>query len=270
MISTCSYQQPHKPNRTHCTNSKPNNLFSLLLVALTSMLMATVSLAASYPTENRPAEKSLAESRLVQVSATGKASSAPDFLTLNVQLEESQSSLSKAKREIDKSFDLLLKATKKTGISTRDIQAAYIQNYPQYRWNDGKRYYEGERVVRNIKIKLEDIGQYGELVNGIMQIEAAQVQGTEFGFNNPQALYDEALTEALKLARHKAELMVHTLGSKLGPVYAISEGNRVMMPQPVQPRLAMLESAKSSAPAAPMLVQDETVRVEISVTFLID
>lgn len=245
----------------HQPVQKPTHSWLGLLVFIASLqaLASTQAVA-----ENNPVGL-----RFVEVSASGEVTASPDYLKLNLRLEHTASNLGKAKKNIDQDFKQLLKVADTLKIKREDIEAAHIENAPQYQWNNGKRHYKGERVVRSIHISLRKLDDYGQLVHQLMQIDSIRVQNTQLKFNNRQALLNQAMVNALELAHTKANLMATTLSATLGKVLSIQEGMANRNPGPMYARARMMSDASIEAEAAPapMLVQPQTLRSDVTVMF---
>ena len=202
----------------------------------------------------------------VQVAASGEVKAKPDHMVLNVSIQATERTLVKAKAEVDKGFSQAMKAASSLGIPEKDIEAARIHNYPQYRWHDGSRTYQGEQVTRDMHITLRNMDQYGELVHKLMKDNRIQVNNTEFRFSNRTKLEHQALKQALLAAKQKATLMANTMDMQLGRVLVMTEGHS-QIPTPMYRMEAMAMAAAPKEKAAPMLVQEQTISSRVEVRF---
>ena len=203
----------------------------------------------------------------VQVSAQGEVKAKPDHMVLNLSINATEKTLSRAKSKVDKGFRHAMRVAASLNIPESDIDAARINNYPQYRWHDGTRSYQGEQVSRDMHITLHNMEQYGELVNKLMKENLIQVNNTEFRFSDRTKLEHQALQQALLAARQKATLMAETMEMTLGTVLVMTEGHS-QMPQPMYHRMEAMAMADSPrAKSAPMLVQEQTINSRVEVRF---
>lgn len=230
---------------------------ALIAVPATTLMLIASPLVAA---DSHPAPA------YVQVSASGEVKAKPDHMVLNLSIQATERTLAKAKADVDKGFNHAMKVAKSLDIPERDIDAARIHNYPQYRWHDGTRSYQGEQVSRDMHITLRDMEQYGELVHKLMKDNRIQVNNTEFRFSHRSKLEHQALRQALLAARQKATLMADTMDMQLGKVLVMTEGHS-QMPQPMYRMEAMAMADAPRAKAAPMLVQEQTISSRVEVRF---
>ena len=233
-------------------------LKALIAVPATSLMLMLSPLSAADTA-------ALATPSYVQVAASGEVKAKPDHMVLNIAIQATERTLAKAKAEVDRGFQHAMKVADSLGIPEKGIDAARIHNYPQYRWNDGTRSYQGEQVTRDMHITLHNMEQYGELVHKLMKDNRIQVNNTEFRFSNRTRLEHQALKQALLAAKQKATLMADTMDMQLGEVLVMTEGNS-HMPAPMY-REAMVMADAPRAKAAPMLVQEQTISSRVEVRF---
>lgn len=202
----------------------------------------------------------------VQVTGTAEVAAQPDYLRLHLTMTDTRDSLAKTRDSISKGMKQLLQVCKDMKIADKDIDASRISNYPQYEWTDNGRQYRGERIDRPVTITLRDISRYGDLVHQLLQNERIQLDNTELAFNDPEALQNQALKQALEAARNKARLMANTLDAGLGRVMFINESGS-SAPQPMYEMRAMSSRMEKAADPAPMMVQEQTVSASVEVRF---
>ena len=209
-----------------------------------------------------------ADTAYIDVSGQGEIKAWPDYLTLSVELSDTQQELSKAKDSVDEAFATLSRVARRLDVDQDDIESILINNYPQYSYDrDGKRQFEGHRVVRPVTINLRNLKNYGELLEAVMVDERFRVTSTGLRFNEPEEHRSKARRLALLNARTKAEEMAGTLGQKITGVLWIQE-NGGSFPEPVfQAEGAMLMRAKVADSGSAMQIQKQTVEQQVQVRF---
>ncbi|WP_221797795.1 SIMPL domain-containing protein [Oceanobacter mangrovi] len=208
------------------------------------------------------------ESRYVQVNASAEVEAMPDYMLLNLQISDTQPSLAQAKQSVDQAFASLLQTSQALNLDEADIRAEQIRNYPRYQWVKSERQYTGEEVSRSVVITLRDLEQYNSLIGQLLEIPQVRIQQSEFRFDDPQQLADQALQAALLKARQKAKLMASTLDEKLGEVISIAEtGGNMPVVMMAKANMAMAEAAPASTR---MLVQKQTISASVDVRFELD
>jgi hypothetical protein len=121
----------------------------------------------------------------------------------------------------------------RSGLASKGITSSSIQT-TQYsleqirEWDEIKRVYvnKGYRTIHILKIKLTDINRAGEIVDVAVENGANRVDSIVFGLSDSKAktMRTQALTEAAKNAREKADAIANGLGISITKVYRASEG----------------------------------------------
>lgn len=231
---------------------RPTLLASLLLPALLVI--------------NQPASAE-SQPRYVQVSGNAEVKAKADYLRLYLTITATRKTQQDSRGVVDTAVNRLLAVCDDLGIDRKDIDASQIRNYPQYEWTDKGRRYLGERIDRPLVITLRNTERHTDLVQEVLHIEEASLDNTESGFDDPSALRDKALEQALVAARDKASLMARTLDARLGKVVFINESGSAM-PSPVYEMRAMAAPmAKMDAAPAPMLVPEQAISASVEVRF---
>lgn len=118
-------------------------------------------------------------------------------------------------------------------ISLYEESCAYpVEIYSSYRYPDEKCNGSGYRATQNLKIKTNDFSKVGTIVDIAVNNGANQIYNVEFYLSSAKEnqYKQNALSEATKNARQKAEAMAEGSGAKLGRVISISENQYYTMP----------------------------------------
>ncbi|WP_028293301.1 SIMPL domain-containing protein [Oceanobacter kriegii] len=237
------------------------------LTPVYALMLASSSLyiSSSHADTSVTPSSAMVQAATVQVSASSEVKSMPDYVLVNLQLNDTQPTLEEAKTSVDKAFGQLLNITNELNIPQGMVRAEQIRNYPRYQWNRGDRRYTGEEVSRSVQISLYDLDQYTSLIDHLLQLPLAQIQNSSFLFEDPTKLENEALQSALLKARDKAELMAATMKRELGGVISMAEnGNHAPSPMVFRSAFAKAESADTSSN---MMVQEQSVSTSVTVQF---
>ncbi len=209
------------------------------------------------------------DDRYIDVTGQGEVEAYPDYLQLNLTVSDTQPTARAAKAKVDTTMNNVFAISQKIGIEKEDIDAAHISNQPvfEYDYSVGrnKREYKGEQVSRNVSLTLRDMEQYGVLVHELLQNSLVKIHNTELRFNDRTALEQQAMTLALTNARNKASNMAKALDNKLGNVLHIREQGGTA--QPMYEMRVMSMAKADSAPAAPMLIQKQSISASAGVRF---
>ena len=155
----------------------------------------------------------------------------------------------------------------RSGLTSKGITSSSIQT-TQYslekitEWDETRRVYvnKGYRTTHILKIKLTDINNAGEIVDVAVENGANRVDNIVFGLSDSKAkaMRTQALTEAAKNAREKADAITAGLGVSITKVNHASEGY-----VGVTPYYATKEMV-AGATAAPTPTEISAGQIEIS------
>lgn len=204
----------------------------------------------------------------IQVNAEGSIEVMPDYLQLTVDIEKTGEHKADLKQQVDRISQQVIDAANDIEIKKEHIEAAKISIYPQYHWQDNKRTLVGETVQRTIQIKLYDLNQYSALANALADIDITRMHQPIYGFDDSQAIRNQALVKALKHAQAKAELIANTLDRKLGKAYQITEHGSSYMPV-MRTQMKALAADSAAESVAALEVKPQTVSTTVNVVFLL-
>src|SRR5690606_31854864 len=108
---------------------------------------------------------------------------------------------------------------------------------PQYEWNNRERIYTGEKISREITLKLKKVEKYASLLNQLVALGTVHITSTSLVFSDKSDYERQALRAAINNAKQKAAFTARNFGAQLGSVYRITESN--YMPAPYEPRVEM-------------------------------
>lgn len=204
----------------------------------------------------------------IQVNAEGSIEVMPDYLQLTVDIEKTGEHKADLKQQVDRISQQVIDAANDIEIKKEHIEAAKISIYPQYHWQDNKRTLVGETVQRTIQIKLYDLNQYSALANALADIDITRMHQPIYGFDDSQAIRNQALVKALEHAQAKAELIANTLDRKLGKAYQITEHGSSYMPV-MRTQMKALAADSAAESVAALEVKPQTVSTTVNVVFLL-
>jgi len=157
--------------------------------------------------------------RVVSVSGTVEAKTAPDQIIWTITLTDSDRHLGKAKEKNDEKIKTVLALAKQLGIAEADIETGWLDAERDY---DHKGFFKRFEIKRTVTIRQRDLKRFDEFLDAL-------VAGTDLGvtFRLESSRRHEARTEArrkaLLVAKEKATAMASALGAKIGRVCAIAE-----------------------------------------------
>ncbi|MBE0482395.1 MAG: SIMPL domain-containing protein [Bacterioplanes sp.] len=203
--------------------------------------------------------------RVVEVQGQGTVEALPDYVELTLLISNVQPEREQAKNLVDHSMQQLLALTEQFAIAKEDIDAAQIRSQPHYQWQQGERIHRGEQVARDIRLTLRTLADFTAFSHALILIPDLQLQRTELRFNDPDALYQNALALAARQAQQKAERLASTLNNRLGHVLSITEqgGQHYGLREA---RVMSMADSPNAAPA-PMLIQAQAIEASVSIRY---
>lgn len=163
-----------------------------------------------------------------------------------------------------RTMNAVVAAAVQAGIAESDVRTARFSIYPvqTQKTREGAPQVSGYRAVNQVQVKVRDTAKVGELLDQLISAGATNIMGVEFSVANPAPRLDEARTAAFAEARRKAELYARAASAQVGRAVAISEA------EADTPRPMAFRAAAAASPAPPPIAPgEETLRVQVTVTF---
>jgi len=210
-----------------------------------------------------------AEDPQVSSSGNGAVEAQPDIAIVSGHITLQRDTPEEAVNSVREKLDQVIKALAKSGIDSRDIQAAQVIVNPQYHYQrDKPRKLSGYQGSANFTAKLRDLKGLSKLYGVVFKAGATELQPTQFDFSNRDDLELQAITKAVEIAKRKAEAGLKPLGQKVGKVLLLNVDTRWHQPPMYKgARMAMMSEAADAAPQ--VNVGDRKIEATVSATFSI-
>jgi uncharacterized protein YggE len=230
----------------------------LLFIACLVLLTASVGSVA--------AQEETAKERLIHTSATGTVTTTPDQAGISVSVQTENLDPKSAQAGNAAIMADVINALKGAGVSEKDLKTTGFSMYPVYDESGSIllkniRFY---RVTNTLLIRVTDVAKTGDLLDLAVANGANNVNGVTFTLSEEkqQALRDEALTEAVRLARADADTVAKAAGLTITGVREITVGGG-NVPYPVP----MYSGANVKEAATPLQQGEMTVTASVSVSY---
>ncbi len=249
-------------------NLSAKNYFWILLdLLLAGIIVNLVFFVMPAVSEYR---NSLSPSRTIVVSAEGKAVVSPDIAEISFSVlsrGQNPETVSSANNE---KMSAVIVNLKSQGIDEKDIKTTSYDLSPNYDYdkNTGKSYIYGYSLSQTTLVKIRDLKKVAAVIGGLTPLGVNQIGTVSFTVDDPEKFLAEARKDAFKKAGVKAAEMVLQNGVRLGRVLSISEYQNVPIPFMSKPSFAM--SAMSAAPAPAIETGIQEVKVQVSVTYVLE
>ncbi len=204
----------------------------------------------------------------ITVIAEGQARAQPDQATVNVGVQTEGATAEEAMAKNRQLMTAVLAKVKGVGIPDKDIQTSSLNVYPEFQPpkpnETGQPTISGYRANNSVTVRVTDIAKAAPVLDAAIAGGANQVHGIQFGLQDPSAPQVQALTEATKAARVKAEAIATAAGLKITGIAAISE-EFTERPAP----MAAAPMLREAAPSTPIEAGELTVTAHVRVTFTV-
>jgi len=205
------------------------------------------------------------EDNTINVEGTSEITVEPDEAEVWVGVSFVKDTAEQAQSEANKVVDDIINSLKAEGFS--EIETERLSLYEERQWDEGKSTIVGWRASQTIKVKTEDMTKVGKIVDIAVNNGANQINNINFQLSEEkeQEYKKQALAEATKNAKDKAETVADSLGVKLGKIKSASTAEYGFMPY----RYAMAEVAvaKAGDEAANIMPGEVSVTAHISLVY---
>lgn len=161
----------------------------------------------------------------ITVSASGSVRLVPDKASVSFGITTQEASAELAQSANSEAVKNVIAALAGLGVEEKSIRTTNYSMYPQYDYSDS----EGQRIVgytvrTSMSIQDQDLENVGKLLSDCVAAGINSVDNISFLCSGYEEAYHEALTEAVKNARLKAEVLALAAGKTLGDAVVIAEG----------------------------------------------
>jgi len=209
------------------------------------------------------------EDNVINTQGNSEVNVNPDEAEVVVGISILKDSAADAQNEANTVTNSIINSLKAEGISEENIQTEQLSLYEEYDWSKETRETLGWRATQTLRVKTTDLSNVGTIVDIAVENGANQISSINFGLSSEkeQEYKTEALADATKNAKEKAETIASSLGAKLGNIKSVSESGFYYTPY----RYAMEEvaGAKAVSEAAAVMPGQVTVTASISIVYKI-
>jgi uncharacterized protein YggE len=192
------------------------------------------------------------------VSGTAEVFVAPDQATVRLGIVRQSANAQAAQEQASAAAQEILNAIGKVGVPSSQIQTMRLVLSPVYapRSPDSR---DAPRIVaynatNTVSVRLENLSQVGPVIDAGLKAGANQLEGVQFGLRNDLPARQQALKDAVEVARGKAMTMADSLRVNLAEVLEASEGGVSIISERVEPFAARTALA-AETPVSPGQIQ---------------
>ena len=164
--------------------------------------------------------------RQLAVKGIGNASTAPDLIVLNMNLEASDMDYEKTMRRGSEMLDALRAAIVSAGHDGKELKTTSFNintKYETYRENGGhKQCFAGYACYHRLKLEFDlDMAMLSATHGAIAGCEASPNFNIKFSIKDTNAVSEQLLESAVENAKWKAMVLARAAGVKLGAIERI-------------------------------------------------
>jgi uncharacterized protein len=204
---------------------------------------------------------------LIRVTGEATVTTKPDQARIDIGVVAEAKNAQAAATDNAQKLDAVLGELRKALGPEADIKTISYSLTPLYYYpkEGGTPTITSYMATNVIQVKTNELSQVGKIIDTAAQSSANRIQSLQFTLKDEQAVYIQALREAVAKARAKAEAIASALGLKIVRVLSAEESG-----PPSRPVHA--ESMQMRAAAAPVQtpVEPGTIEVRTTVTLAVE
>jgi uncharacterized protein YggE len=225
-----------------------------LLLAVPALL-AVVALAGTVgPPDAARAEETPATQKTVTVAGVGSVALVPNEAELSFGVETRGATAKAALEANGVAMRKIIAALREAG--ARDLATQYVSVWPVTRDTGVIEGYSASNSVS----ATTDVERAGDLIDAAAEAGANQVSGPGMSRSDSDRVYRQALADAVKDARERAQVLAKAAGQALGEITAMSEGGPTAIPY-------YEKTALAADAATPIVPGKQETSATVSVTF---
>lgn len=206
----------------------------ILTMCLLAALLLTVSLTPAVAEDNEAwnnlltktvdsIDKLTAPAAQLTVNGSATVTAAPDQATLMLGVTQQGSNVGKTQQAVNTAIAAIIEALQGQGIAPEQMATADYSISPTYDYSENAPVLTGYQVTSMLRVTVDDFAQVGAVIDAATAAGANQTGGISFGVKDREAMYRQALAEAVDAARGKASLLAQAAGKQLGDLLSMTE-----------------------------------------------
>lgn len=194
----------------------------------------------------------------VTVTGTGTATGVPDQASFSFTVQTKATTATAALSKNGTTTKAVIAAVEAAGVPEANVQTAQVSLDPVMS-NDGTSIvaYTASNSITVTKLA---IAKAGALVDAAVGAGATDVSGPSLVVSDQDALYAQALKDAVAQAKSKAQVLADATGHTLGNAVTVVEGSGATP-------LPYAVGAAANAPSTPIVAGTQQIQATVTVTY---
>lgn len=159
---------------------------------------------------------------IISVEASKTSEIAPDTATLRFYVENSGVNLSDLKEKNDKIVNTAINAIKAKLKPDESIKTIAFSVNNVYSYKDKIRIFQKYEVKNGFEVKLKDLSKISEIIDIAMNNGIKNIGQLSFSVADGEKACNDAMAEAIKIAKNRAQYLSQTSGNQLLKVKSIN------------------------------------------------
>ena len=196
------------------------------------------------------------------IEGEASASVVPDTAVISLGVVTDRPRAADALAENSRSTQVVIDTAKAEGIEPRDVQTTSVNLSPLFdQPGHGTPKLTGFRASNEVQIRVKPVAQAGPLIGKLTDRGVNSIDNVSFLSAPDEKLLDQLRGDAVRDAKHKAQVYVEALGLKLGRVLAVSPATSAA-PPPFR-----MAATRTAAVPLPLEAGQQRVDEVVSVTW---
>ena len=166
----------------------------------------------------------------LSVVGTGTMTTTPDTARISAGVTTQGLNAAKAMSANSEAMSKVIDALKRAGIASKDLQTEFVSVDPRY--DDAGQAIVGYTASNSVSAVVRKLSKVGEVIDAAVGAGANNVGGPSLARDDQDALYRDALENAVANAREKALALASAAGRSLGAIESLTESPQVGAPLP--------------------------------------
>lgn len=245
----------------------------LLTVIGVSVAVFVAAAISGLTPRSLPAGAEESPARVISAMGQATVSAKPDIAYVSLGVNTEAPTAAEAQAKNNTAMNAVMAALKQLGISNDDIRTSQFNLYPVYGEEKPVEPHMsprtqpkvvGYRANNSVTITVRALDRVGEVIDGCVKAGANQIQHVAFALKDEVKYRNQALEEAARASRVKAEAMAKGLGLTITGIKAVQEvSGGPSVGYVMYDRVSAMPSAP--APVAPGSID---VRAEVRVEYM--
>ncbi len=168
------------------------------------------------------------QEQTINVQGNSELKFEPDKAEIWVGVSIVNETAENAQNEVSRIMNAIVDGLRYKGIADKNMETEQISIYEERIWNqeEGSKLV-GWRASQTLKVSTDDMTKIGSIVDVAVSNGANQIHSVNFGLTeeSEKEYKKQALADAAKNAKEKAETLAESMGFELGNIKKVSESN---------------------------------------------